>query len=471
MDPKCLVPNPGPREINTNFEGPGDADLGTPPLPALVLGLSRARRALRSPGIQAAWARFKFRLVGPQLRKHLWAVAFAVCLIFPGLASGQYVPPAGNWEHREPAEVGLDAAAIEAAIEFAKSNEASAPRDLLQSHYRSFAREPFGEAVGPLKDRGPQTGIILKNGYIVAEWGEPARVDMTFSVSKSFLSTAVGLAWAEGLIRNVDDPVGPYLPPVLLPPGDGEPGNESGSGFGARRPIYLFESEHNRQITWDHLLRQTSDWEGTLWGKPDWSDRPSQDPTEWLSRERPAPGTLFEYNDTRVNLLALAATLVWRVPLQVVLRDRIMGPIGASSTWQWHGYENSWLTLDGTSVQVPSGGGHWGGGMFINAYDQARFGLLTARRYRWGEKQLLPVEWWEKATSPTGPNPLYGYMNFYLNTDRKGFANASESAWMHVGSGANVIYCDPEHDLVIVTRWIEGRVLEEFVMKVLGAIE
>ncbi len=398
-------------------------------------------------------------------------VALVACLPFPSLVSAQYVPPAGSWEHRTPQELGLDAAQIQAAIEFAQANESSNPRDLLESHYRSFAREPFGEAIGPIKPRGPQTGLIVKDGYIVAEWGDPERVDMTFSVTKSFLSTTVGLAWADGLIGSVDDRVGPYLPPIILPAGDGEPGSEAGTGFGARRPVSLFESEHNRQITWDHLLRQVSDWEGTLWGKPDWSDRPASDPDEWLTRERAAPGTGFEYNDTRVNLLALAATLVWREPIQEVLLERIMRPIGASPTWRWHGYENSWILLDGLKVQVPSGGGHWGGGMFITAYDQARFGLLTARQYRWGEEQLLPMEWWELATTPTGTNPGYGFMNFYLNTGRQGFPSAPESAWIHLGSGTNMIYCDPEHDLVVVARWIDGRAMEEFVGKVLAAIE
>jgi len=402
---------------------------------------------------------------------HILTAGFVTCLFLPGMVTAQYVPPAGSWEHREPVEAGFNATAIKAAIEFAQANESQNPRDLLETHYRSFAREPFGEAVGPFKTRGSQTGIIVKDGYIVAEWGDPARVDMTFSVTKSFLSTIVGLAWAEGLIGSVDDLIGPYFPPILLPPGDGEPGRESGTVFGAPCPVYLFESEHNRQITWNHLLRQTSDWEGTLWGKPDWSDRPSQDPNDWLTRERKASGTIFEYNDTRVNLLALATTLILRGPIQVVLRERIMKPIGASSTWQWHGYENSWILLDGSNVQVPSGGGHWGGGMFINAYDLARFGLLTSRHYKWGEKQLLPEEWWKMATTPTVANPGYGFMNFYLNTGHLGLANAPESAWIHIGSGPNIIYCDPEHDLVIVARWINDKVLFEFVTKVLNALE
>lgn len=408
--------------------------------------------------------------MNPALRRIPLATVVA-CLLLAGPATAQYVPPAGSWEHRTPEQVGMDPAAIAAAVAFAQASETSNPRDMIENHLRSFAREPYGEAIGPMKERGPQTGIIVKDGYIVAEWGEPDRVDMTHSVSKSFLSTTVGLAWADGLIRGVDDRVARYLPPILLPPGDGEPGRESRVEVGASRPIYLFTTEHNRQITWDDLLRQVSDWEGTLWGKPDWSDRPARDPNEWLTRERPAPGTQYEYNDTRVNLLALAATLVWRTPLQGVLRDRIMRPIGASSTWRWHGYENSWILLDGLRVQVPSGGGHWGGGMFISAYDQARFGLLTTRRYRWGDRQLLPVEWWEMATTPTEAEPGYGFMNFFLNTGRERVAAAPEGTWIHLGSGTNMIYCDPEHDLVVVARWINGSAMEELVTKVLEAIE
>ena len=398
-------------------------------------------------------------------------VGITVWVCLTGSTIAQYVPPADNWEHREPAAVGFNAAAIQTAIEFAQANESQNPRDLLETHYRSFAREPFGEAIGPFKTRGPQSGVIVKDGYVVAEWGEPARVDMTFSVTKSFLSTVVGLAWARGRIGGLDERVSPSLPPVLLEPGDGEPGREAGAGLGVRRPVYLFESEHNSRITWNHLLRQTSDWEGTLWGKPDWSDRPAENPDDWLTRQRPAPGTLFEYNDTRVNLLALAATLIWREPIQMILREQIMKPIGASSTWQWHGYQNSWILLDGIKVQIPSGGGHWGGGMFISAYDLARFGLLTSRRYRWGEKQLLPEEWWAMATTPTAVRAGYGFMNFYLNKDRPGFERLPQSAWIHLGAGTNLVYCDPVNDLVVVARWIDGRVMGEFLTKVHEALE
>ena len=259
----------------------------------------------------------------------------------------------------------------------AMAGETQAPRDLDFNHLGTFGREPLGDAIGPFTVRGPQTGLIVHRGYIVAEWGEPAKADNTFTVSKSFLSTTVGLAWDHGLIADINDRVRDYMPPLILASGDGEPGDEHG-----RRPKLLFESEHNRGITWNHLLRQTSDWEGTLWGKPEWADRPDQDRSTWGTRARHAPGTVYEYNDTRVNLLALAATAVWRRSLPEVLHEYVMDPIGASTTWGWYGYDNSWVNLDGHEVQAVSGGAHWGGGMILNAYDQARFGLFTMHKGR-----------------------------------------------------------------------------------------
>src|SRR5258708_19670915 len=88
------------------------------------------------------------------------------------------------------------------------------------------------------------------------------------------------------------------------------------------------------------MLRQTSDWEGTLWGKPDWADRPEPNAAQWTTRPRHKPGTVYKYNDVRVNALALAALNVWRRPLPQVLKETIMDPIGASDTWRWFGYEN-----------------------------------------------------------------------------------------------------------------------------------
>lgn len=404
----------------------------------------------------------------------LWAV---MLVLSPALAtaqrgqSAQYFPPAEPvWETRRPEQVGMDAAKLQEAIAFAKQNESTAPRDLEMAHYSSFGREPFGYAIGPFKERGPQTGIIIRNGYIVAEWGEPQRVDMTFSVTKSFVSTMVGLAFDRGMIRDVNDPVHTYMAPIFPMQSAAHAVESNSTRLGGTRPIELFATEHNRRITWDHLLRQVSDWEGTLWGKPEWADRPDRDATTWLTRARKDPGSAYEYNDTRVNVLALAATNVWRRPLPEVLRELVMDPIGASPTWRWYGYDNSWIVVDGKAVQAVGGGGHWGGGMFISARDQARFGLLTLRNGRWNGTQLISEKWLQQARTPTPAEPGYGYMNFFLNTDKKRYPAAPASIWAHLGNGTNIVYCDPVNDIVIVARWIQDRSINEFLGKVLASL-
>lgn len=406
-------------------------------------------------------------------------VSLALVLAAPVSAqrsAAPYVPSAANWERRTPEQVGMDGAKVQEAIVFAKERETRSPRDLEEAHYQSFGREPFGGAVGPFKPRGDASGVIVRNGYIVAEWGDPARVDMTFSVTKSFVSTVVGLAVERGLIRSVDDSVHRSMAPVLHAATPAL-GPEGGRGrFDARVPIALFDTPHNRRITWRSLLQQTSDWEGTLWGKPEWADRPGNTPATWWTRERSAPGATYEYNDTRVNVLALAALNVWRRPLPEVLRELVMDPIGASPTWRWYGYDNSWVVLDGQLIQSVSGGGHWGGGMFISAYDQARFGLLTMRNGKWGTKQIIPESWIRESRTPTVAQPTYGFMNYFLNTPRadstrrRPMPSAPESVYWHLGNGTNAIICDPEHDLVVVVRWIESNALDGLMQRVLSSL-
>ncbi len=179
---------------------------------------------------------------------------------------------------------------------------------------------------------------------------------------------------------------------------------------------------------------------------------------------------MYEYNDVRVNVLALAATNVWRLPLPVVLREHIMDPIGASRTWRWMGYDDSKILLDGHDVEVVSGGGHWGGGMFISARDQARFGLLTLRRGRWNNRQLLSEAWVRQALTPTPAQPTYGYMNWFLNTEGKYLASATPRTFAHVGNGTNIIIGIPEHDIVIVARWIANGSVDGLVQRVLAAV-
>jgi CubicO group peptidase (beta-lactamase class C family) len=396
---------------------------------------------------------------------------FLLCLLSFSKAKAQqnnYYPIAGQWDVKSPAIFGIDSNKIQEAISFAIANETKAPRNLRLSQAIQFGKEPFSDPIGPMSERGDATGVIIYKGYIIASWGNPNAVEMVHSVTKSMVSTVVGLAVEKGLIHSVNDLVYPYLPPIQVFNANAEMNQIS--VIDKKSFIYPFETTHNKKITWDHLLRQTSDWEGELWGKPDWADRPTDKPNEWLTRKRNEPGTTYKYNDTRVNALALAATTVWHKPLPEVLREQIMNPIGASNSWLWAGYQNAWIVLDGKLIQSVTGGGHFGGGIFMNAYDLGRFGLLTLRNGNWNGKQLISKDWIQKSRTPTKANEQYGFMNYFLNTNKKLYPSAPETAFAHIGNGTNMIYVDSENDIVAVVRWIENDAIDGFLKKLLSAI-
>ena len=146
-------------------------------------------------------------------------------------------------------------------------------------------------------------------------------------------------------------------------------------------------------MTWRHLLQNTSEWEGELFGKSDVIDRnrslglEGKGPKGDLRPLRP-PGAFWEYNDVRVNRLSLALLRRFRRPLPEVFAERIMDPIGASSDWSWHGYRTSLVEIDGRMIENVAGGTHWGGGMLIHAEDQARIGLLMLRGGEWGGRRI-----------------------------------------------------------------------------------
>jgi CubicO group peptidase (beta-lactamase class C family) len=368
-----------------------------------------------------------------------------------GVAQSYYFPEKGSeWTEKAASSFKIDEDKLQEAVRFAQENEYSGAKDLRQAILKGFEREPYHQILGPTKKRGGPAGLILKDGYIIAKWGETDRVDMTFSVTKSFLSTTAGLAWDHRLISNVKDSVKQYV-------WSGE-----------------FDGKHNEKIIWEHLLNQSSDWSGQLWGGYDWADRPPREGgiDDWKIRKFAEPGTTFEYNDVRVNLLAYSLLNVWRKPLPAVLKEHIMDPMGASTTWRWFGYENSWVTIDGMKMQSVSGGGHSGGGLFISAEDQARFGLLFLNNGQWKEQQLISKEWIAMATKPSPANTNYGYM-WWLNPEKTSphMDKLSKEAYYAAGFGGNFIIIEPAHDLVIVARWLEPSQANDFIEKVLAAMK
>lgn len=362
----------------------------------------------------------------------------------------QYFPERNAaWTEKSAASMSLDEGKLKKAVTFAENNEYSGSRDLRRAILKGFEREPFHEILGPTKKRGGPAGMILRKGFLVAKWGDIKRVDMTFSVTKSFLSTMAGLAVDQKLIASTSDQVGNYI-------WDG-----------------TFDGDHNSKITWSHLLQQNSDWSGSLWGIKDWADRPPREGglDDWKYRELREPGTVMEYNDVRVNVLAYSLTHIWRKPLPLVLKEEIMDKIGASTTWRWHGYKDAWTEIDGLKMKSVTGGGHSGGGIFISAEDMSRFGLLFLNKGKWKAYQLISEAWMEEALEPSQPNPNYGYMWWLNQPGNRNWEGLPEDIFYAAGFGGNFIVVCPKEDLVVVTRWLEPSKIGEFMAMVYKSID
>jgi CubicO group peptidase (beta-lactamase class C family) len=253
--------------------------------------------------------------------------------------------------------------------------------------------------------------MILRHGHVIAEgWWSPydaGSPHSLYSLSKSFTSTAVGLAIAEGKL-SLDDEVLKFFP-------DDAPANPS---------------KNLRAMRVSDLLRMST---GHL-------TEPARTPNEpwtktFLKHDVPfKPGTHFLYNTSGTYMLSAIVQKVTGTTVLDYLKPRLFDPLGiAQPTWE-------------ASPQGVSAGGY---GLSIRTEDIARFGQLYLQKGSWQGKSLVPAAWVEAATArqtSNGSSPQsdwdqgYGYQ----------FWRCRHGAYR--GDGAFGQYCIvlPEHDAVIV---------------------
>lgn len=353
--------------------------------------------------------------------------------------AAQYFPPAGPIWKKSTA--GFNRQKLQVALAFAQQNGSS--WDFAKDQVRTF-----GKPIGPLPaSRAATNMMILRDGLLVAEFGDTNQADPMYSAAKSFLSMVCGLAVDRNLMGKAQDPVG-------LTVKDGG-----------------YDSPRNAKVTWEHHLRQVSEWEGELWGKKhDFIGREEFGAGERKPRALQEPGSYYEYNDVRVNRLSLSLLRLFGEPLGDVLRRHVMDPIGASNTWTWHGYRNSIVKVNGREAASVPGGTRWGGGLWMNTRDMARVGLLVQRKGEWNGRRILSEKWLEESVRSSSRGPDYGYL-WWLNTRGEQWPGAPRSSFAAIGNGSNIIWVDPEHRIVVVWRWFQGKAMSDFVKLLLAAIE
>ena len=335
----------------------------------------------------------------------------------------------------------MDAAKLKEAVDFALTRAST--WDFEKDQVRTF-----GTPLGPVpKTRAGTNGIILRHGYIVAEFGDIKANDPVYSVAKSFLSTV-----AADRSRSRPD----------------QERERSGRQLCQGRRLRLAAQREDHLEAPPAAARASG--KACCGARTRTSSAPRHSAAARCGRARSvSPARYYEYNDVRINRFALSLARVFKRGVPDVLKTEIMDKIGASNEWRWIPYDNSTVEIAGKQIGSVSGGTRWGGGIWINSEDLARFGLLALNRGKWGNQQIVSDKWWTEALTPTttAGAPDYGYL-WWLNT-KKGTASAPATSYQARGNGSNTIYVDPENDIVFVWHWHQGS-MNDVVQRILASI-
>ena len=205
---------------------------------------------------------------------------------------------------------------------------------------------------------GAGSGCVTRGGRLIMQWGDQKKRYDLKSTTKAIGVTAVALALKDGKIKSLQDPAAKYHPGFGIPP-------ESNAQTGWLDKITLF-----------HLATQTAGF----------------DKNGGYTKLLFEPGTKWSYSDGGPNWLAECVTLVYGRDLNVLMFERVFGPIGISPTdltWRSNSYRPK--EIEGIKRR------EFGSGINANVNAMARIGYLYLRRGRWRDKQIIPASFVDMA--------------------------------------------------------------------------
>lgn len=265
--------------------------------------------------------------------------------------------------------------------------------------------------------------VVLRGDQLVLEsypmGGDRDDPVTSFSVAKSILSTAVGLAIERGEIGSLDDALTDYVPELL----------ERDERFGA--------------ITLRHLVTMSSGIRYEEHGLP-WSDdavtyySPDLRETALSAEVDHEPGTRWLYNNYNPLLIGLVLERATGQSLPDYISEVLWRPLGAEADASW--------SIDSAA----SGFAKMESGFNARPIDFARFGYLFAHGGRVGERQVVPATWVAEATAidtSTDPAEHYQYW-WWVDTDHPG-------RFLARGNKGQFVYVDPATDVVVVRTGVD----------------
>lgn len=262
-----------------------------------------------------------------------------------------------------------------------------------------------------LRDNGSKTGLVVRHGRIVGEWyfadAQPSSKYLVYSTSKSFASTAAGVAIAQGKIK-LETRVGDLLPDVSPP--------------------------EKAQITVRQILSMTTG----VHNNPKFGELPQR--FTYALQEAPmdhAPGTKWQYNNTGLALLGPLLFKATGEQLDALLKEQVFKPIGIrESDWSWDSNEGYTLPYSG---------------LHITARALARFGLLFLNKGKWQDRQVVSAEWVAEATSPSQDlEKSYGYL--WWNNSANKWKGGPTDAYAALGRFDNNMFVVPSLDLIVLRQ-------------------
>ena len=293
--------------------------------------------------------------------------------------------------------------------------------------------------------------LVIKDGKIVDERYFNGANDQpkftSWSVAKSFTSTLVGLALADGRIKSLDDPVTNYLPELRGSGYDGVPIRailQMSSGV-------KFNEEYGKEPS-DVMIM----WRKTM-------DEESETLTDYANSlgRAEAPGKKFAYRSIDAAVLGMLVKRVTGKSLAEMLSQRIWRPLGMES-------DGTWLT------DHPGPDALEAAYCCINARlrDYGRFGLLFLNQGRAGGKQVVPPWWISQATTPQSPWVEWGHLypddpegygyQWWLVEPGPGHPYTAEGVFFQF------VYVSPKYNMVIVKAsayddfWSVPLMIEQF---------